>query len=333
MASEPTYAITYVTEHWVINWTDGEQAQLPSTSTVNTRPDGLVQFGGFTLKWQNCTSPVVTGPSDLVTKICALNTGIQITSKSGLDIAQGFVEGHSTLSKFGRNPSIDTASTPEDLWSVGGLYNFLTAAATIRVKSGGDAADTNGGAGAQTIFVQGLDSDFNQISDTITLAGASASAATTNQYIRVSRAYVTSCGTYGAANTADIDIETTGGTTVARIPAGSGQTQQVIYTVPAGFTGYLTKLKFSADTNSNRTVSFELYKRENADDVTTPFSPIRAVQLFDGISGIVEVNYGEAPLVFTEKTDVWIRISSVSNNGTAVSGALDGYIVSNSVLP
>ena len=330
--SEATFAVTFVTEHWIITWSDGLISQINAKTDAIARPDGSVEFGGYTLKWQNCTSPVVTSASELVTAICALHIGQLVTTRTGLDIAQGKVRGHTLESKFGRNPSIDTATTPEDIWPGGGTYPFLTSAAAIRVKAGGNIADVDGGAGAQTILVRGLDGDFNEISDTITLAGASASAATTNTYMRVSRAYVVTTGTYGGTNTADITIETTGAVVQAIIPAGSSQTQQLVYTIPAGYTGYLTHLHFSADTASNRRVSFELIKRENADDVTTPFTPSRSIQLWDGVQGHIDEDYHAEPYIFPAKTDVWLRITSVDQNGTAVTAGLDGYIVDNTYL-
>jgi hypothetical protein len=62
----------------------------------------------------------------------------------------------------------------------------------------------------------------------------------------VNRAFITDTG---STNAGDIDIEAAaaGGTVVARITEGHGQTLMAVYTVPAGKTGYLLKINTSAE--------------------------------------------------------------------------------------
>lgn len=54
---------------------------------------------------------------------------------SMLQISRGAVIGISHVNKFGRNPIIDTATDPEDIWDAGGLWVPPTAARTHNIAS------------------------------------------------------------------------------------------------------------------------------------------------------------------------------------------------------
>ena len=113
---------------------------------------------------------------------------VRVGSDHKLDLKRGFVGGQTAVHKFGGNADIAASSTEDIVF--GGTINWLTAATTVRVKSGGNAADDDGGNGAQTIRVEGLDENFAEAQEDITLAGADASDVTTITFIRVYRAYV-----------------------------------------------------------------------------------------------------------------------------------------------
>lgn len=244
-----------------------------------------------------------------------------------LEEAKGNVSGLTPGQKFGRNPSV-AASTIEDIWSVGGAYSgWLQAASAVRVKAGGNANDTSGGSGAQTVTIVGLDETWAEASETVTLAGASASSPTTTTFIRVHRAYVAGVGTYGGANAAAIDIETTGGTLLARIgyenSQGLGQTQMMMYTVPLGKTLYFRQLVVSAD--ATKSTEVYLWQRQNADDVSTPFAPVRLInakEIGGGTTVISFSTYG----VFPAKTDLWASALGPSGGG-AVTVTADYVLV------
>lgn len=242
---------------------------------------------------------------------------------SQLDTARGLEPGVTYSDKFGFNPNVGTSY--EDVWDAGGTYTgWLTAAQTIRVRSGGNAADTAAGAGARTVTIQGLDENWAEASETVTLAGASASAATTTTFIRVSRAFVATCGAYGGANTGNILIEETGASSLmAVIVAGNSQTQMFMLTVPAGQTGYLRSLHTYAD--SNKTMSIRLWKRENADTAAAPFTPARLVRTFAGVLGADDI-LGEGVPTFLEKTDIWVD-AKASSSGGGISVIGTGWFV------
>jgi len=102
------------------------------------------------------------------------------------------LENYSNLSnvyKFGRNIAVDTALV--DLNTPGGVYAWPQTAGKIEVLSVGAAAadDANGGTGAWTVLVQGLDENWDELSEVFTMAGATP-VVSDNKFIRVHRALV-----------------------------------------------------------------------------------------------------------------------------------------------
>jgi hypothetical protein len=234
-----------------------------------------------------------------------------------IDVARGVIDGTwDVVSKFGANPSVGT--TQEDIWDGGGAYTgFLQAADTMVVAAGGDVADDDdGGAGARTITIQGLDSNWDAAEETITLAGADESAPTATSFIRVFRAWVASVGTYGVANTGDITIATdTAGTVVAKILAGQGQTNMAIYTVPDGSAALVIHVSASIDTTKSG--DFEWVQRQNADDIAAPMPGVRIFHTISGLAGPFEHDF-RAYTVFAARTDIWARATTANAAGDPV---------------
>lgn len=216
-----------------------------------------------------------------------------------------YKSGYKVVEKFGNNPSV--AGALEDIWSAGGTYSgWLTAASAVRVRAGGDAADVDTtGAGARTIEVQGLDEDWLEATEVISLAGASASAATTTTFVRVFRAFVKTCGTYTDSNTAAILIETTAGTLVAQIDADYGQSEMCIYTIPENLVGFVLSMHMSVSDSGDGADVF-LMTRANADTVAAPFEPARTrLSFFDVVN---QANRDMlAGIRLASRTDVWAR--------------------------
>lgn len=220
-----------------------------------------------------------------------------------VEVRQGNVPGNSMVHKFGRNDSI--INNAWDLVSPTGPSGAFPASGTpVRIQAGGDAADTANGAGAREIVVIGIDTNLNEISETIVTAGADASAFTAASFWRVYRAYVTSVGTYGGTNTADIILTHTT-EPIIDILAGEGQSQHGAFTVPLGKTGYLVSIALMAD--GNKAADFRVFIRENFNDVTAPMKPARVQLYFDGILGQEKVSPPSPILVLPALTDIWVE--------------------------
>jgi len=199
-----------------------------------------------------------------------------------LAAAMGRDGGIITVHKFGRSEAVGTTE--------GVIINgtapapFLTAAATVRVASGGNAADTAAGAGAREVTFSGLDATGAMVSEAVPTAGTSASASTTTEFIRMPRVYVSSAGAYATPyNTGDMKIETTAGVELVTIPAERGQSQIGFYTIPLGYTGYLAEA--GGRVESGKAATVRLYQRQNILDTTVPVNARRLVQEWPGVSG------------------------------------------------
>jgi hypothetical protein len=163
-----------------------------------------------------------------------------------LQVARGQIQGHRSVTVFGFNPDVDTAQV--SVWPLPSLITFPAAALQMTVSST-SANDTSAGTGARTIVVQGLDANYNEVSETVTLNGQTAVTMTAS-LLRVNYAYVL---TAGSSNSAEGDIYIGTGTVTAGVPATTydiikfdyNNTTTGSYTIPAGYTAYVSQGLFS----------------------------------------------------------------------------------------
>jgi len=156
-----------------------------------------------------------------------------------LHVARGMVPGHRAVNKYGHNGDVD-AVVPEDIWSVGGVLDYLLAPEPMLIWSGSDQ-DSLTGAGARRVRIFGLDGQYRLIDEWVDLQGTTA-VTTTQAYLRVYRMYIGPVGASGV-NEATIFCDPAGqGATSrqAQIMPREGQTTGTHYTVPGGVDAYLT---------------------------------------------------------------------------------------------
>ena len=243
---------------------------------------------------------------------------------SNIPIANGDVQGYTSIHKFGRNPSIGNA--PETVWMHGGVYQYLDvgSASTLYAYSA-DSEDSASGDGARTVTILGLDNNFNEIEETVTVNGA----ATTLEFLRVYRAYVATAGVT-TTNEGNILISTGAGgagtvlADIGRIGTGTtfglGQTQLALYTIPAGKTGFLTTWNVGCAPMNNKATVI-LKSREIDGD-----APFRTKDIVDLVGGYHTQNYS-IPLRFPEKTD--IEVVASADTSTIISSSFDVILVDN----
>jgi hypothetical protein len=162
--------------------------------------------------------------------------------------------------KFGRNPDIGT--TTEDIWDVGGDYNWMTVSQKLSIASS-SGLDTDGGTGGQELTIQGLDENHLVQEEKVILNGTTP-VVTLNDWYRVNRMYVSKVGST-QYNQGTIDCTAvTDAFIVSRIRPLIGQTNQAIFTLPINMDGYLLKLFASINRASGSTAvaaEVDLYHR------------------------------------------------------------------------
>ena len=225
-----------------------------------------------------------------------------------LQVSRGQIPGHSVLHKFGAVPSmsINTIGTIWDIDDTLYPWSALTSAGTLTVDRA-SASDAN-----KIITIQGLDADYKQISENVTLTNATGNA-TTQSFIRVYRAFMHNGS---AANVGNIDIKIST-TIIARITAGKAQTLMGVYTVPAGYSLYLTQGVMSVQSGADATGNFFVrYGGESAFRIAHTFE-VASAEYFYAF---------HAPFKLPEKSDIDIRADLRSNNAR-ITAAFDAYLI------
>ena len=228
-----------------------------------------------------------------------------------LNVARGKTRGASQIHKFGATPS-QSINTTATVWDKGDtLYPWSAFdTAGVLVVAQVDAND-NG----KTLTVQGLDSDFNVVSEDFTLS-SSGTVTGTQTFKRVYRGFLTD-----GTNDSQINVSR-GGTQVLRILAGAGQTLMAVYTVPAGYTGYLYHGNCTAQSGADAT-GF-MYVRYNT--VGTTFRVGHTFEV-SGNGGPYDYKFS-FPQELAEKTDIDVRLTTRTNNGR-FTAAFDILLIKN----
>ena len=228
-----------------------------------------------------------------------------------IKISRGMVKGASFIHKFGAVPSLATNTTgtvwdkndtvyPWATWATAGIVNVDSSSASDVGKS---------------VTVVGLDENYNQISETITLT-TQTNNNSSNSFIRIFRAFVSD----GETNVGQISIQRNT-TDVAVISAGYGQTLMAVYTVPAGYTGYLYKGTCSAQAGADGTGNmFVRYFGQSSFRIGHSFE-------VSGSGGQYIYDFS-FPIPIPEKSDIDVRITTRSNNGR-YTAAFDLLLVQN----
>jgi len=226
-----------------------------------------------------------------------------------LSVSKELVAGHERIHKFGANFQIDSNTDPESIWTGGGLYPWASLnTAQVLYAISTSTSDT------EEITIEGLDTNYNKITEVITLNGTTA-VTTTNQFKRVYRMIYN----HTAENVGTITLRTGSGTgtVVSQIDIGYSQTLMAIYTVPAGYTAYL--LQLGASVNKNEDVQIAMYQRE----FNQAFKILHLTELYEGT---YSMNF-PLPIKIEQKTDLEIRASEVETNGTRVTATFDLLLV------
>ena len=230
-------------------------------------------------------------------------------------VVAGYSSDHTFNHKFGAVPQL-SINTTGSIWDIPNtLYPWTALDTPMVVNVERNDATDNG----LIVTIQGLDSDWNFQEEQITITGADQVG--TKLWRRVNRAFVTS-GT-ATINVGEIDIEAgaAGGTTVARISADQGQTLMSVYTIPAGYIGYLYHGTMTVQANADAT-GFMFVRRNTVGTI------FRVAHTFE-VAGGSQYDYTFSfPPPIPEKSDIDVR-ANVRTNNARVTAAFDVLLVEN----
>lgn len=223
----------------------------------------------------------------------------------------------SNIDVFGDNHAVGT--TKEDIWRSGGLYNWIGTATQLKVSSS-SAQDAAAGTGAWSLTIEGLDSNWAPLTETVTLTGQT-QVTTSGAFKRVNRIYMSGGSTKvgsGGVNAGAVYAYTgtaTAGTpndltkVYAKIEASEGSSTRAIYSVPAGYEAGVSAIQLTSAKGDDASVS--IYVRTNEG----PWTILRHYELFR--SGIHDSN--GSVIVLDAKTD--IKVSAYAATSSVSVGA------------
>jgi hypothetical protein len=192
---------------------------------------------------------------------------------------------------------IDDTFYPWSAWDTAGTV-------TVSRADAGDAG--------KNVIISGLDADYNPVSTTVTLTNPTGNTSPT-VFKRIDLVRMNG----SSANVGQINV-LKGATTVARIVAGVGQSLKGTYTVPAGYTAYLTQGAMTIQNGADATGTF--YYR-------TPGDRFLVGHTFEVASS--EYFYAfTCPFALPEKADIDVR-ASVRTNNALVTAAYDMILIKN----
>lgn len=221
-----------------------------------------------------------------------------------LQVARGQIRGHQSLNISGYQATVDGAFIA--IWENTVAYVFPTSAQQMNLHSSSNS-DIN-----VYVRIQGLDSQYNYLEETLHLTNGTTGVTTVNSYFRINSISVV--GTTNPVGTIRLS-NATKTTDYAVIATGCGRSSMTVYTVPAGYTFYLNKVNCYTNQRNNQVSTYRSY-------TTTP-SGINIAVLQAPFTQVY-VSDKTVPRPYVEKTDIqWQCTSSaIASIGLQIEGIL-----------
>ena len=258
-------------------------------------------------------------------------------AESGLAIAKGDVIGTTFIHKFGEASDFDQADGSVTIWD--GANDELFSGSPPMVYTYSSSADiglisSSDGGDTQDIEIQGLDSNFDLVTQTITLNGQTDVdiSATGVDLIRSFRMKnigstdlvgVVYLRTNGSAQSGG--VPTVANTVRAIINNGNNQTLMALFTIPNGVTGYMRDW-FASTAGANRSSEYKIRMFARPDGEVFQLKHTSSVS--DTASSSYQHDY-EEPEVFQARTDVELKIEMLTAAATQadIAGGFDIVLV------
>jgi hypothetical protein len=251
-------------------------------------------------------------------------------AESGLAIAKGDVIGSSIIHKFGDAPDFDTSDGFVNIWDGANDSTLNAMQYTYSTTNDINRISSSDNGDVQDVEVQGLDVNYNLVVQTITLTGQTPVVLPT-LLLRVFR----------MKNVGSVDIAgqvycyTTGATVASGVPSpantvraminnGNNQTLMALYTIPAGYSGYMRD--WYTSTSGAKRSSSHIVKV-----FIRPFGQVFQIKHKSSIndSGVSYIQHKYTdPEPVPEKADIQMLVDT-DQNEAGVSGGFDIVLVEN----
>lgn len=233
-------------------------------------------------------------------------------------VGRGKITGATLKSFTGFCSAVDGSFQP--IWE-NGVYTFLNSAQQLLLWSD-SASDTN-----VSVFIDGLDSNYNPLSETLVLTNGTTGVTTVNSYYRINGINLTR--TPMAAG--NIRIGTSNKSIIlGLISIGTDRSAITVYSVPAGNTFYLERVN-----------AFCNYRVVSPGNDNTPVNAYyRSYTTKDGLTNIILQSpfYSSytstriSPRGYPEKTDCQWQCKADNGFTLAIGLQVEGILISNSAL-
>ncbi len=223
-----------------------------------------------------------------------------------LQVARGLIKGHSLVNIFGYQPAVNSEFVP--IWENNAVYTYPPAATIMQMVSS-SASDT-----AVAVRIFGLNASYEAITEIVTLDGTTP-VSTVGSYFRIN-SLVTVAG-----NAVGNLTLSAAGVTYGKINVGVGRSQMSLYSVPAGYSFYLTRVDMYSNLLGGSgnyclyRVQSEFPNGVSLDVLQAPFTDRYEARRI-------------VPFQYLEKTDVQWQVKT--NQQTAEIGAvIEGILIRN----
>jgi hypothetical protein len=230
---------------------------------------------------------------------------------NNIAIANGSVDGVKYFNKIGAVPEMPQNASGT-IWDINGTFypwNTLNVGGTISIST----TTTNGTASTldngYIVTIVGLDSNYNEITEDIIIGNGTG----TKIFKRINDVFV------NTNNQTNIDIKINN-TVVSRICIGKGRSLNTCYTVPAGYSAYITQGTCSCAASADATV--DMYVKY----FNQGFMIGHTLEV-SGAGGQYIFPFS-IPLYLPEKTDLDVR-ASVRSNKARVTASYDVILIKN----
>lgn len=243
--------------------------------------------------------------------------GILLPSEFRLAVVTDHLDDWKAFRKFGMNDDVDTGQ--EEMWPLGTIRTLPTVAAAASVVSDSVADDASpAGTGLWTMLVDGLDADYNAVTEIVQMNGTTP-VNTTTSFIRINSLQAITAGSNGN-NVGNITVSI-GGNPQGYMEAGEGRSHQTGYCVPADKYFVVTLYSILIGNISSATDTIHVQGQ------VRPFGPDNAWQAISDLY-MRELHYSnsETATILPPKMDIR-QIITVSGNNNICSSVIGGYLV------